>query len=201
MYYDTTIGKIQCYEADGWGACSTIPDNFITLSPEYTNAVTNGSGIGDLTTDICSDTLNINDGSSAQPTICGTNETYNFYNWTSSETTAQTKSIYVTYRLPDNFTSFVDGSTSLLGRTDNTDASVSYQVYRNTAGGLIACGSTQEVSTGAQTSWKKTVAAGSADPANCNLAAGESIVFKINLTASNNANAYVSTLGFAFSDN
>jgi hypothetical protein len=201
MYYDTTIGKIQCYEADGWGACSTSPDNFITLSPEYTNAVTNGSGIGDLTTDICSDTLNINDGSSAQPTICGTNETYNFYNWTSSETTAQTKSIYVTYRLPDNFTSFVDGSTSLLGRTDNTDASVSYQVYRNTAGGLIACGSTQEVSTGAQTSWKKTVAAGSADPANCNLAAGESIVFKINLTASNNANAYVSTLGFAFSDN
>ncbi len=201
MYYDTTLGKIQCYEADGWGACSTSPDNFITLSPEYTNAVTNGSGTGDLTSDICSDTLNINDGSSAQPTICGTNETYNFYDWTSAEATAQTKSIYVTYQLPDTFTSFVDGSTSLLGRTNSADASVSYQVYRNTAGGLIACGTEQAVSTGAQTTWQKTVASGSADPANCNLAAGESIVFKINLTASNNAHAYVSTLGFAFSDN
>ncbi|MGH7218498.1 MAG: hypothetical protein ACREGE_03610 [Candidatus Microsaccharimonas sp.] len=201
MYYDTTLGKIQCYEADGWGACSTSPDNFITLSPEYTNAVTNGSGTGDLTTDICSDTLNINDGSATQPTICGTNETYNFYNWTSTETTAQTKSIYVTYQLPENFTSFVEGSTSLLGRTDSADAAVSYQVYRNTAGGLIACGAEQDVSTGAQTTWQKTAASGNADPANCNLAAGESIVFKINLTASNDANAYVSTLGFAFSDN
>ncbi|OYW85317.1 hypothetical protein B7Z17_02505, partial [Candidatus Saccharibacteria bacterium 32-49-10] len=119
MYYDTTIGKVQCYEADGWGACSSSPDNFVTLSPEYTNAVTNGTGVGTMTSDICSDTLNINDGSSGQPTICGTNETYNFYNWTTDQESAETKDIYVTYQLPSNFTGFVDGSTSLVGRTDN----------------------------------------------------------------------------------
>lgn len=200
MYYDTTIGKLQCYEADGWGACSSSPDTFVTLSPEYTNAVTNGTGVGDLSSDICSDTLNINDGSSEQPVVCGTNETYNFYNWTSTELTEQTKSIYVTYQLPANFKEFVAGSTSLAGRTDGTNAGVSYQVYKNTATGMVACGTEQSVSTGAQTTWQHITASGAADPANCTFAASDSLVFKINLTASNGANAYASTLGFAFSD-
>jgi hypothetical protein len=204
MYYDTTLGKLQCYEADGWGACSSSPDNFVTLSPEYTNAVTNGSGVGEMTSDICSDTLNLNDGSSSQPTICGTNETYNFYNWTTTETSAQTKDIYVTYQLPSNFTGFVDGSTSLIGRTDDAAADVSYQVYKNTASGLVACGSSVSVSTGAQSTWQKASATGSADPANCSFTANDSIVFKISLTSqftTQATNAYASTLSFAFSDN
>jgi hypothetical protein len=201
MYYDTTKGKVQCYEADGWGACSSSPDNFVTLSPEYTNAVTNGSGIGEMKSDICSDTLNINDGSSSQPTICGTNETYNFYNWTSPEATAQTKDIYVTYQLPANFTGFVEGSTSLVGRTDSDDATTAYRVYKNTASGLVACGSLVTVSNGTQTSWQKVTATGSADPANCNFSANDSIVFKISLSAQTDTNAYASTLSFAFRDN
>ena len=201
MYYDTTKGKVQCYEADGWGSCSSSPDNFVTLSPEYTNAVTNGSGVGEMKSDICSDTLNINDGSGGQPTICGTNETYNFYNWTSSEATAQTKDIYVTYQLPANFTGFVEGSTSLVGRTDSDDATVAYRVYKNTAGGLVACGSVITVSNGAQTTWQKVAASGSADPANCNFSANDSIVFKISLSAQSDTNAYASTLSFAFKDN
>ncbi len=204
MYYDTTLGKLQCYEADGWGACSSSPDNFVTLSPEYTNAVTNGAGEGEMTSDICSDALNLNDGSSAQPTICGTNETYNFYKWTTSENSAQTKDIYVTYQLPSNFTSFVDGSTSLVGRTDSSNANVNYRVYKNTPSGLVACGSTVAVSTGAQTTWQKATASGSADPANCGFTANDSIVFKISLTSefsAEAANAYASTLSFAFGDN
>jgi len=203
MYYDTTLGKVQCYEADGWGSCSSSPDNFITLSPEYTNAVTNGSGIGDMTSDFCSDTLNINDGSSSQPTICGTNETYNFYNWTTDELSAQSKDIYVTYQLPSNFTGFVEGSTSLVGRTNSSDAAVSYRIYKNTASGLVACGSIVSVSTGAQTTWQKVSATGSADPANCNFTASDSLVVKINLSSDHTteeAHAYVSTLSFAFSN-
>ncbi|MGV9001388.1 MAG: hypothetical protein ACOH18_00305 [Candidatus Saccharimonadaceae bacterium] len=204
MYYDTTLGKLQCYEADGWGSCSSSPDNFITLSPEYTNAVTNGTGIGDMTSDICSDALNLNDGSSAQPTICGTNETYNFYKWTTAEASAQTKDIYVTYQLPSSFTGFVDGSTSLVGRTDDTASDVSYRVYKNTPTGLVACGSSVSVSTGVQTAWQKVTAAGSADPANCGFTANDSIVVKISLTSeytTQATNAYASTLSFAFSDN
>jgi hypothetical protein len=197
MYYDTTLGEVQCYEASGWGNCSSSPDDFINLSPQYTNAVMHGDGIGTMTNDLCSDDLNINDGTSGQPTICGTHETYNYYNWTSTESSDQTRSIYVTYQLPGNFKGFVDGSTSLMGRTDGSDSSVAYTVYKNETSGLTACGSAVSVSTGSQTTWQKGTATSTADPSSCDFQPGDSIVFKIDMTAKNNANAYVSTLAFA----
>lgn len=201
MYYDTTLGKLQCYEADGWGACGSSPDNVVTISPEYNNAVLNGTGIGTMTSDICSDTLNINDGSSGQPTICGTNETYNFYKWTSPQASAQTYSIYVTYQLPSVFKEFASGQTSIMGRTDSANSTVQYQVYRNdSATGLTACGSTISVSTGVAGSWQTGIATGAADPSTCGFAPGNSIVFKINVIASQNANAYVGNLNFTFSN-
>ncbi len=202
MYYDTTLGKVQCYEADGWGNCSSAPDNFVTLSPEYANAVTTGTGTGKIVSDICSDTLNLNDGSGDSPTICGENETFNFYGWSTEETSAQTKDIFVTYQLPSSFTGFVDGSLSLLGRTDSADANVKYQVYKNTGSGLVACGTSVAVSTGVQSTWQKATASGSADPANCSFSASDSLVIKISLTSEYStkaANAYASTLSFAFS--
>lgn len=201
MYYDSTLGEVQCYEESGWGNCGASPDSFITLSPEYSNAVMNGADIGTITSDLCSDTLNVNDGSSSQPTICGTNETYNFYKWTSEETSAQTRSIYVTYQLPANFKEFVEGSTSLKGRTDSSNANVSYQVYRDSSEGLVSCGSAITVSTGAQTTWQQALADDTDDPKNCNFEAGDSILFRINLTAQDDANAYVSNLNFTFSNN
>lgn len=201
MYYDTTLGKVQCYESEGWGTCGAAPDTFVTISPEYTNAVMNGTDIGTITSDLCSDTLNINDGSSSQPTICGTNETYNFYKWTSAETTDQTRSIFVTYQLPSTFKGFVAGSTSLMGRTDSTDSGVTYQIYRDNGSGLSSCGSAVSVSTGAKTTWQKAAASGSADPSTCGFTAGDSVLFRINLSAKNDANAYVSNLGFTFNNN
>ena len=201
MYYDTTLGKLQCYEASGWGSCGSSPDNFITLSPEYSGAVVRSTGIGSMTTDLCSDSLDINDGSASQPAVCGTNETFNYYNWTSTQLTDQTRSIYVTYQLPGTFKNFVEGQTSLLGRTDGTDANISYQVYKNNATtGLTACGTVTAVSTGAQTTWQKATTTGTADPSDCGFVAGDSVVFRINLSASMDANAYASNLSFAFSN-
>jgi hypothetical protein len=200
MYYDTSLGKLQCYEADGWGACGSSPDNIITISPEFNNAVLHGTGIGTLTSDLCSDTLNINDGSSSQPTICGSNETYNFYKWTSPQASAQTYSIYVTYQLPTTFKDFNSGQTSLMGRTDSTNSTVAYQVYRNSSSGLSACGSSVQVSNGVSSTWTTQTATGSADPSTCGFVGGDSIVFKIDVTARSNANAYVGNLNFAFSN-
>ncbi|HWT40150.1 MAG TPA: hypothetical protein VN081_02660 [Dongiaceae bacterium] len=199
MYYDTTLGKLQCYEASGWGSCGASPDNFITLSPQYSNAVMHGSGTGTMTNDFCSSDLNINDGTSSQPTVCGTHEAYNYYDWASSQTSSQSKSIYVTYQLSSSFKNFVAGSTSLMARTDSTDGSVSYQIYKNNSTtGLTACGSSVSASTGAQTSWQKATASGTADPSTCSFAAGDSIVVKITMASANNANAYASTLSFAY---
>lgn len=172
----------------------------MTISPEYTNAVLHGTGIGTMTSDLCSDTLNINNGSSGQPTICGTNETYNFYKWTSPQASPQTYGIYVTYQLPTTFKTFTSGETSLMGRTDNANSTVNYQIYRNTSSGLIACGATVDVSTGTQTAWQVGTASGAADPSTCGFAGGDSIVFKINVIASQNANAYVGNLNFTFSN-
>ena len=204
MYYDTTLGKLQCYEADGWGACGSSPDNIITISPEYTNAVLHGTGIGTMTSDLCSSTLAINDGSSGQPTICGAGETYNFYKWTSPQATTQTYSIYVTYQLPNTFKSFNSGQTSLMARTDSGSsggaASVSYQVYRNGGTGLTPCGTSSTVSSGTVTSWQTKTASGAADPSTCGFIPGNSIVFKIDVATSKNANAYVGNLNFAFSN-
>ena len=205
MYYDTTLGKLQCYEADGWGACGSSPDNIITISPEYTNAVLHGTGIGTMTSDLCSSTLGINNGSNGQATICGSGETYNFYKWTSPQASTQTYSIYVTYQLPATFKEFSSGQTSLMGRSDNGvnggGASVAYQVYRNsTASGLVPCGSSNSVSSGTVTSWQVKAASGAADPSTCGFAPGDSIVFKIDVTANRNATAYVGNLNFAFSN-
>ena len=201
MYYDTTLGKLQCYEADGWGACGSSPDNVITISPEFTNAVMHGTGVGTMTSDLCSDTLGINDGSSSQPTICGSNETYNFYKWTSPQASAQTYGVYVTYQLPSTFKEFASGQTSIMGRTDSANSTVQYQIYRNDAiSGLTTCGSAITVSTGSQSSWQIGVASGAADPSTCGFLASNSIVFKISMTASQNANAYIGNLNFIFSN-
>ncbi|HSW92706.1 MAG TPA: hypothetical protein VLH14_02345 [Patescibacteria group bacterium] len=201
MYYDTGLGKVQCYQSNGWGACGDSPDSFVTLSPEYSNAVMNGAGTGTITSDLCSDSLNINDGSSSQPTVCGTNETYNFYDWTSTQTSAQTRSIYVTYQLPSNFKNFVAGSTSLMARTDGSDATTSYQIYRSHGGSALAsCGSEITASTGSQSTWQQSTASDGNDPTNCSFAAGDSILIRINLTSSHSANAYVSNLNFAYSN-
>ena len=201
MYYNTALGKVQCYESTGWGECGTKPDTFVTLSPQYSNAVMNGADVGTISSDLCSDLLNINDGSSGQASVCGTNETQNFYKWTSTVVTPQTRGIYITYQLPSTFKQFVSGSTKLMAKTDSTNATVNYQVYRDYSGGLTACGSATTASTGAKTTWQTVAASGSADPANCSFSAGDSILIRINLTAQNTTNAYVSDLSFAFSNN
>src|SRR5690606_22848797 len=121
--------------------------------------------------------------------------------WTTDEVSPQTKNIYVTYELGSSFDGFVAGTTSLKGRTDNEGSNVSYQIYKNTSGGLTACGSAIGVSTGAKSAWQTVYASGSSDPANCGFSSGDSIVIKISLTASSGTHAYVSNLGFTFSSN
>ncbi|HET8709354.1 MAG TPA: carbohydrate binding domain-containing protein [Candidatus Saccharimonadales bacterium] len=202
MYYDTSLGKLQCYEADGWGACGSSPDTIVTISPEYTNAVMHGTGVGTMTSDICSDSplLNLNNGSGGQPSICNSGETYNFYRWTSPQFSAQTYSIYVTYQLPGTFKGFASGQTSIMARTDSSNATVRYTVYRSDSSNLIQCGPPIAVSSGAVSSWQPGVATGATDPSTCSFAPGNSIVFKIDMVASQNANAYVSNLNFTFSN-
>jgi hypothetical protein len=201
MYYDTTTGRIQCYEADGWGACGSAPDIYVNLQPEYTGAVLNGTGVGTMTADFCSDTLNINDGTAGSPTICSANDTYNYYKWTSPQSTQQTYSVYVTYQLPATFKGFAaDDTVKLTARTtDTTNAAVTYQMYRDTGGsGLVQCGSGETAVTTSNNTWQ-TVQINGNEATGCSFnssSANKSVVFKINVKANSNASAFVSNLSF-----
>ena len=200
MYYDTNTGRIQCYEADGWGACGSPPNNIVTLTPEYAGAVLNGTGVGTMTADFCSDQsgiLQINN------TLCSTGQANNYYEWTSPQATSQTYSILLTFQLPQTFDGFIDDNTITLdGRTtDTTDANVTYEVFRSTGATITECGSDTTVTTSNNT-WQTVQHNGNeaTDTTNCNFAAGDKVIFKLNMTARNNDSVYVSDINFTYTN-
>jgi hypothetical protein len=203
MYYDTTLGNIQCYELDGWGACGSAPDNIITLTPEYTGAVLNGTGVGTMTADFCGNGggLTVNTG------FCASGEARNYYRWTSPQATDQAYSIYVSYKLPSTFKEFVAGTTSLTSLVDNTsNASVKYAIFKkNSAGGLVSC-SADATMTGTVSTWNSTVPTVDLGTGACHtggatpFAAGDTVVIRITVSAKSNANAYVENLTFRYSN-
>lgn len=198
LYYDTTLGKIQCFDNGTWGSCPNAPDTFVAMNPTYANTVTGGSELGELSSELCSGTLGINDGSDGNAALCDENETYNMYSWTSDSTATQTKSLFVSYALPENFSTFNQGSVSLLGRTLGENAQATLQIYKNSNEGLVACGSSLVVSSGDTQGWQLALAGAASDPYGCGFGAGDTIVFKIDLSASQGSSAHVSTLKFAY---
>lgn len=196
MYYDTTSGRIQCYEADGWGACGSAPDNYVNLVPEYSGAVLNGTGVGTMTADFCSNQSSV---LQVNTSLCGTGQALNFYKWTSPQATQQTYSVYVTYQLPAAFKQFQSDSTvQLTARTDNTtNGIVTYEMFRSESGTLAACGSETTVTSSANT-WQ-TVGINGNELTSCGFSSSSAnnfAIFKINVKAKSNANVYVGTLSF-----
>lgn len=203
MYYNTTTGRIQCYEADGWGACGAAPDNIVNLNPEYAGAVLNGTGVGTMTADFCGN----GGGLSFNTSLCASGESRNFYKWTSPQLTQQTYSIFVTYQLPATFAGFSsDDTIQLTGRVSSTtNAAVTYEVFRSTGTAITQCGSgeTNVITTpagaaGVADTWYNYGVNGN-EATGCGFtssAAGNFVIFKINLKANSNASAYASTLSF-----
>ncbi len=195
MYYDTTTGSIQCYEADGWGACGSPPDNIITLTPEYTGAVLNGTGVGTLTADFCSNSVALTVG-----TLCDSGDARNYYRWTSPQATAQDYSIYVTYKLPSTFKQFNSASTmKLTTRSTNTSfATADLQVLRKAAaGGITSCGAHTDLNSSANT-WQQVTYSG--DETACGFTGGDYIIFKITVTAEDSESIYIENLDFTYTN-
>jgi hypothetical protein len=197
MYYDTTTGRIQCYEADGWGACGAAPDNIVNLNPEYAGAVLNGTGVGTMTADFCAEqsgVLNVN------TALCGVGEAKNYYKWTSPQATQQTYSIFVTYQLPATFNGFSsDDTIQLTALTDSTtNAAVTYEVFKSTGSAVTQCGTGETTVVTSANVWQSVGINGN-ESTGCSFnssSAGNFVIFKINMKANSNANAYVSTLSF-----
>ena len=197
MYYDTTTNSIQCYGSTGWGACGAAPDNIVNLNPEYAGSVLDGSGIGTMTADFCSNDTAL----SVNTSLCSTGQAKNFYQWTSPQATLQTYSIYITYQLPATFKSFAsDNTVQLTGRVDSTtNANVTYQMFNSTGSAVTQCGSGEtDVITGgggSANTWY-TYGINGNEATTCSFAASNFVIFKINVKAKSNANAYISTLSF-----
>jgi hypothetical protein len=202
MYYDTTSGRIQCYEADGWGACGSSPDNYVNLVPEYPGAVLGGpgnggtAGIGTLTADFCATQVAVLIYNTA---LCSTGQALNFYKWTSPQATQQIYTVYVTYQLPAAFKQFqTDTTVQLTARTDNTtNGIVTYEMFRSEGGTLSACGTETTVTSSINT-WQ-TVGINGNELTGCGFSSASAnnfAIFKINVKANSNANVYVGTLSF-----
>ncbi|MDB5169604.1 MAG: exported protein of unknown function, partial [Candidatus Saccharibacteria bacterium] len=196
MYYDTTLGKMQCYEATGWGYCGASPDVSVNLVPEYTGAVLNGSGIGSLTSDLCANVGAFTGGSAINSGVCSTSgDFYNYYNWSTIQPTNQSYSIYIRYQLPATYKS-ISGNVSLNARrTATTGDDVAFSMY-NASG--TQCGSTASLSGGsvAANTWAALNITN-----NCSLVANDIILFKIDVTAVASGGGaaqpvYVSNLSF-----
>jgi hypothetical protein len=201
MYYSTTLGRIQCYEVDGWGSCGAAPDTNLILSPEYAGAVlatityngeTANAHIGTMTASICSNAKAIQP--TENSTLCASGEEYNFYRWTTSQVTSQSYSIFVKYQLPPTFGGFVDANTiKMIGRVSSTtDAALYYTVYRGTTecGGT---GSRTTISTSAN-AWNQVSLA--SDETACGFQPNDIVTFEIDMYSKNNAYVYASQLTF-----
>jgi len=201
MYYDTTLGRIQCYEIDGWGSCGAAPDSNLILEPEYAGAVLNpGLGadthIGTVTANICSGSSRMSI-QATEGTICASTEEYNFYRWTTSQVTAQTYSIFVKYQLPPTFGGFASDSTiQMVGRVSSTtDASIAYAVFQNDG---TECGGNPAGTTTVTTSnntWQ-TVAYNGNEATTCTFAPNDIVTFRVDMSSKNNAYAYASQITF-----
>ncbi|MEK9196628.1 MAG: carbohydrate binding domain-containing protein, partial [Patescibacteria group bacterium] len=206
MYYDTTTGRIQCYESDGWGACGSAPDNIIILTPEYAGAVLGDpgnlagagaipAGVGTMSAEFCANQSSV----LVVGSLCASQESRNYYKWTSPQATSQTYSIYVNYKLPSTFKTFADNNTMKLTayRDHATDASAQLSVFRKPSSGAISqCGSTTTITSGTST-WDGTSLGGTGETS-CGFTGGDYVVFKIDVTASNNKTVYVENLEFTY---
>jgi hypothetical protein len=196
MYYSTTLGRIQCYESDGWGTCGAAPDSNLILEPEYAGAVLNpglagDTHIGTMTANICSGSSRM-DIEPTEGTICGATDEFNFYRWTTSQVSAQTYSIFVKYQLPPTFGGFFDDNTiKMVGRVSSTtDADVQYAVFQNDG---TQCGSTTDVTTTGNT-WQQVSQTG--NETSCTFSPNDIITFRVDMSSKNNAYAYAGRITF-----
>jgi hypothetical protein len=185
-YNDGTSGKLRLRG-------TARNDIAISLRPEFDGLTLNGSGIGTLTSGFCSNagTLVVNSG------LCPNTGTtsHSYYAWNTVETNSQSYDMYVRYKLPSNFSQFFDDNTiKLWARRDTSSDSVTYQLYQ--ADGTL-CGTGNTTVTSSDDTWQQVSVNGN-EQSTCSFAAGDTITFKISVTAQNGGTAWVGELDFTY---
>jgi hypothetical protein len=128
------------------------PARQVSLTPEYSGAVLTGSGSGSMTSDFCEQGVSaaITD---TNTTYCESGQIHNYYNWTALSG-SQTYSVYVRWRIPDNFSAWNTDPVQIYGRvSDSTDGAVTATIF-DTASSVENSGGT--AIDGTSNTWTQT---------------------------------------------
>lgn len=152
----------------------------VTLAPEYAGATFIGDGTnntGSLSSDFCSGSSRQNINSAS----CGATETNNYYQWTTTQSTAQDYDIYVRYQIPSNYSTGTLANLSLRGWGTTTGEQATIALFHDAT--AAACATSGNAIAAAST-WGQTVLA--SPLGSCAVAAGDMVTFRIRLQAGQN---------------
>ena len=169
------------------------PTRTVTLSPEYPGATFTADGSnnnGSLSSDFCSGTsrLNIN------ATACAATSTHNYYQWTTTQASAQDYDVYVRYQLPSDYDTGSMTNLAIWG-WGTTSASEQITVAMYVDSSATACSTSSNAVTSNATWAQATV--GSPLGA-CTPVAGDIVTFKVRLLAGQNNFARAGTISFGY---
>lgn len=170
-----------------------------TLTPEYAGAVMtatgSGANVGTMTSDFCA-----NDGSGTasatyvNTTYCPTTGDYhNYYNWTTSQATAQDYDIFTRWQVPSNYDSSdaMPTITFYGWRTNTTNDAVTLTVRK----GATVCGTATSVG-GSNGAWNQATYSSSGSCGT--LTPGTVLTFDIHLSAATGDHALVGEIGITY---
>jgi parallel beta-helix repeat protein len=169
------------------------PDVTLTISPEFQGAAFTGDGTnnnGSLSSDFCSGSSrqNINAGA------CGATETHNYYNWTTTQASAQDYDIYVRYQLPSDYSTGSLSNMKIWGwGTTSANEEVTVAMYVD--GTAAACSTSSDVIT-SNTTWQQVTVA--SPLGSCTPAAGDMVTFKVHIAAGQNNNARAGAINISY---
>ena len=165
----------------------------VSLHPEYPGATFTGDGsnnTGSLSSDFCSGTSRL----SINTTVCAATETNNYYQWTTTQGTAQDYDLYVRYRMPSNYS---PGSMTnlVIDGWGTTTATEQVILTFYSSGSATPCATLSNAVT-SNAAW---TSATSASPLGlCSIVADDVVTFKIHLVAGQNNYARAGKITFGY---
>lgn len=170
------------------------PTRTVTLDPEYAGATFRGDGtsnLGSLSSDFCSNTASLSIDTTACPT---SGDVYNFYQWTTTETTAQDYDVYVRYKLPSDYSAGSMANLGVYAQSSSAASNVNLYMYDNTG---TTCATVLNTSYTAVPAWTQTVAA--SPIGSCTgLVGGSYVTFKVRMFASTGSSSRVGPISFEY---
>lgn len=169
---------------------SARPTRTITLAPEFAGATFRGDGSdnnGSLSSDFCSASawLNIN------TTACANSgEEHNFYEWTTTQGTAQDYDLYVHYQIPSDYDTGSMTNLTHAAQGTNSSQESTLTMYKDGT----QCSTTGDVVT--STGWLTGTVA--SPLGSCTIAAGNKVVFKIHVSATQNQTVRAGEITFTY---